>query len=113
MKRMMLMMIALAAFALSFTACGTLQLMAWMEWLQPLLYCLLAVALACLLLTRIDLALLCWKEFHPPAPQQATPPIPTAASATKPVRFRFKNDSRAAFLMIKISGFRQRQQAGL
>lgn len=89
-----------------------LQLTAWMEWLLPLMYCLMALVLVSLLLTLIDLALLCWQEFHQPKPQKAAP-ISTATSATKPVRFRFKNNSRAAFLMSKISGFRQRRQVGL
>lgn len=40
----------------------------WLEWLQPLLYFVLALVLASLLFTLLDLALMCWKEFH-----QATP----------------------------------------
>jgi hypothetical protein len=32
--------------------------------MQPLLYCLLGVAILCRLLTLLDLALLCWKAFH-------------------------------------------------
>ena len=57
------------------------QLTAWMEWLQPLLYCLLALVSICLLLTLIDLALLLWEEFHSPKPQ-AIPSASTASEAT-------------------------------
>ncbi len=40
----------------------------WLEWLQPVLYFVLALALASLLFTLLDLALMCWKEFHQPTP---------------------------------------------
>ena len=49
-----------------------LQLTAWLEWMQPLLYCLLAIALVSLVLTLLDLAMLCWKEFHSPRAQETT-----------------------------------------
>ena len=49
-----------------------LQMIPWLEWMQPFLYCLLAIALASLLFTLLDLAMLCWKEFHPAAAQETT-----------------------------------------
>jgi ankyrin repeat protein len=36
----------------------------WLEWMRPFLYCLLAIAVVSLVLALLDLALLCWKEFH-------------------------------------------------
>ncbi len=49
-----------------------LQLSAWLEWLQPFLYGLLTIAVVSLVLTLLDLAMLCWKEFHPAAAQETT-----------------------------------------
>jgi len=49
-----------------------LQLTTWLEWLQPLLYCLLAIAAVSLVLTLFDLTMLCWKEFHTAAQQETT-----------------------------------------
>lgn len=49
-----------------------LQQAAWLEWLQPFLYALLAIAVVSLVLTLLDLAMLCWKEFHPAATQETT-----------------------------------------
>lgn len=40
------------------------ELSAGMEWMRPLLYCLLAVAVVGLVLTLLDMALLFWKEPH-------------------------------------------------
>ena len=48
------------------------QAMWLMEWLQPLLYGLLAIALVSLVLTLLDLAMLCWKELHPAHVQETT-----------------------------------------
>ncbi len=36
----------------------------WLEWLKPFLYVLLAIAVVSLVLALLDLALLCWQEFH-------------------------------------------------
>ncbi|MBS1811442.1 MAG: hypothetical protein JST84_24990 [Acidobacteria bacterium] len=41
-----------------------LQQAMWLEWLQPFLYALLALAVVSLVIALLDLALLCWKEFH-------------------------------------------------
>ena len=49
-----------------------LQLTVWLEWMQPFLYCLLATAVVSLLLTLLDMAMLCWKECHPAAAQETT-----------------------------------------
>jgi hypothetical protein len=49
-----------------------LQLTAWLEWMQPFLYVLLALVVVSLVLTLLDLALLCWKEFHPAEAQETT-----------------------------------------
>ncbi|MFN0123405.1 MAG: ankyrin repeat domain-containing protein [Blastocatellia bacterium] len=50
-----------------------LQLTTWVEWLQPLLSCLLAAAFVSLLFALIDLALLRWREFHPVRQRKAGP----------------------------------------
>ena len=49
-----------------------MQLAAWIEWGQPLLYCLLALIVVCLVLTLIDFAMLCWQEFHSDQVQETT-----------------------------------------
>lgn len=71
------------------------QLTTLMEWLQPLLYCLLALVLICFLLTLIDLALLCWKEFHLPQPQQ---------TAVKPRAATFKAGAECEVLAVNDVG---------
>ncbi|HEX4949330.1 MAG TPA: ankyrin repeat domain-containing protein, partial [Blastocatellia bacterium] len=54
----------------------------WLEWLQPFLYCLLAIAVVSLVIVLLDLAMLCWKEFHPADMQVTT----KARTETAPVR---------------------------
>lgn len=49
-----------------------LQLPAWLEWMQPFMYCLLAIAVVCLLLGLLDMAMLCWKDCHPAAAKETT-----------------------------------------
>ncbi|MBL8187349.1 MAG: hypothetical protein JNK38_05050 [Acidobacteria bacterium] len=78
-----------------------LQLTSWVEWLLPLLYCLMALVSVSLLFTLIDLAMLCWKEFHSTRRQQSKV-ASKAVGETKSVRFH----------TAKISRFQQRQQAG-
>ncbi len=41
-----------------------LQHFAWLEWVQPMLYGLLVIALVSLVFTLLDLVMLCWKEFY-------------------------------------------------
>ncbi len=60
-----------------------LQQAAWLEWLQPFLYGLLAIAVVSLVLTLLDLALLCWKEFHPSHAQETTKARTKAASVSE------------------------------
>jgi hypothetical protein len=62
-----------------------LQLTAWLEWLQPFLYGLLAIAAVSLVLTLLDLALLCWREFHP-AEAQATTTARTKTASVSEVK---------------------------
>lgn len=45
----------------------------WLEWLQPVLYFVLALALASLLFALLDLVMMCWKEFHRPAQSDTQP----------------------------------------
>ena len=40
------------------------QVSEWMDWMQPLSYCMLAVAVVGLVLRLLDMALLLLKEFH-------------------------------------------------
>ena len=47
----------------------------WLEWLQPVLYFVLALAMASLLFTLLDLAMMCWKEFHQPTHSDAHPTV--------------------------------------
>ena len=65
----------------------------WLELLRPFLYCLLAVALICLVLTLIDLAMLCWRE-------------------SDNARTRFNHHSRAAFPAPTIKRFQQWLRVG-
>ncbi|HWQ31684.1 MAG TPA: ankyrin repeat domain-containing protein [Blastocatellia bacterium] len=69
-----------------------LQLTTWLEWLQTVLYCLLAVALICVLLALIDLALLYWKEFHSTPPQQAATATPQPIQPVQPVSLNAEAD---------------------
>lgn len=48
-----------------------LQQAMWLEWLQPFLYGLLAIAVVSLITAVLDLAMLCWKEFHAARTQKA------------------------------------------
>jgi hypothetical protein len=57
-----------------------LQQATWLEWLQPVLYFVLSMALASLLFTLLDLAMMCWKEFHHSAATNG--PSATGPSAT-------------------------------
>ena len=41
-----------------------LQQAMWLEWMQPFLYALLALAVISLVIVLLDLAMLCWKELH-------------------------------------------------
>lgn len=41
-----------------------LQQTVWLEWLYAFLYVLLVIAVVSLVIALLDLAMLCWKEFH-------------------------------------------------
>ncbi len=80
-----------------------LHLTTWLERVQPLLYCLLAVAIICLLLALIDTALLCWKEFHPaPLPETIK-----AAPKNQPAAIRQPVQIVAMLLFAAISALAQ------
>lgn len=51
-----------------------LQLAFWLEWMQPFLYCLLAIAVVSLVLVLLDLAMLCSKEFPSEAKRKKKTP---------------------------------------
>lgn len=60
-----------------------LQQAMWLEWLQPFLYGLLAIALVSLVIVLLDLAMLCWKEFHAPPAQETTKARTTVAPVSE------------------------------
>jgi hypothetical protein len=55
----------------------------WLEWLQLLLYCLLAIAVVSSVLALLDFAMLSWKEFHPAEAQATTKARTKAAPVSK------------------------------
>lgn len=59
-----------------------MQMTAWLEWMQPFLYCLLVLALVSLAIALFDLAMLCRKEFHSTESQETTKATPVR-EATK------------------------------
>jgi hypothetical protein len=70
-----------------------LQQATWLEWLQPVLYFVLSMALASLLFTLLDLAMMCWKEFHQSATtngQPATLSPPRKIAQAGALRFLFR-----------------------
>ena len=50
-----------------------LQQAVWLDWLQALLYIVLAIAIGSLFFSLLDMALLCWKEFYQPALKSELP----------------------------------------
>lgn len=80
-----------------------LQQAMWLEWVQPFLYALLALALVSLVLALLDLALLSWKEFHPkttPASAKVAPVRPTGRTSDSPTPVRFaKRKDRSKVIM--------------
>lgn len=85
-----------------------LKLALWMEWLRPFLYCLLAIAVVGLLLTLLDLAMLCWKEFHATRAQKPANPrteaAPVSESRTESVAL-LKKQSHYAIKVLFLLGF--------
>lgn len=60
-----------------------MQLIAWLDWLQPFLYCLLGITVVSLLLALLDLALQCWMEFRSPRMQRTRNARRKAAPASE------------------------------
>ncbi|MDX2033512.1 MAG: hypothetical protein SF339_22740 [Blastocatellia bacterium] len=60
-----------------------MELIAWLDWLQPFLYCLLGIVVVCLLLALLDLAFLCWKGFRSPQAQRTRNDHKKAAPASE------------------------------
>lgn len=80
-----------------------LQQSVWLEWLQPVLYALLAIALISLVFVLLDLALLCWKEFHTETQAHPTTAPGHAAGhesgSTTPVIFAKRQDRSKVILL--------------
>lgn len=84
-----------------------LQLAMWMEWMRPFLYCLLAIAVVGLLLTLLDLTLLCWKEFYTSRSQKrasthlkAAPVSEARTESAVPIKQQSLYAIKALFLLL-------------
>lgn len=89
-----------------------LQQAAWLEWMQPFLYALLALAVVSLVIALLDLAMLCWKEFHPlqaketiKARTKATPVSEVSRESVAALKTQSYNAIKVLFLLLCYSSF--------